>query len=140
MSPETFLKTIYLGDRLCKSLQMDGFNSRVILTIDTISRIRSVSGDWEYYTKEDIDDGLLVFDCVSFVSLTPAGFMPNDWIEIIGVEPIDRTNEPHDGDFKIKISLGSMTDAGVEKELQLVLIAKDVYLVDPKRKEVLIRD
>src|SRR5258708_3314646 len=83
MSPLELLKTIYLGDRACKSLLIDGWNDRIVLQVDTISRIRSVTGNWEYYTDEDIVDGLIVFTNATSISFEPNGLMPNDLIHSI---------------------------------------------------------
>jgi len=53
MSPAEFLKTIYLGDRACKSILIDGWNKRIELKVDSISRVRSESGNWDIYTQRD---------------------------------------------------------------------------------------
>ena len=43
MDVSAFLKTIYLGDRACKAITLDGWNRSIKIEIDCISRIRSPS-------------------------------------------------------------------------------------------------
>jgi len=43
MHPRDFLKTIYLGDRGCKKIIIDGWQGRVLMQVNLISRIRSVT-------------------------------------------------------------------------------------------------
>ena len=75
-----FLRTIYLDDRACKSITIDGWKHRVVIRVDEISRVRSETGNWEFYNDENIVDGLLVFSDVRSVLFDPAGPIPNDYI------------------------------------------------------------
>ena len=75
-----FIETIYLGDRAVKSIVIDGWQKVVKIQIDCISRIRSQSGDWEFYLDEDIEDGFLVFSGVSFFNIKPDGSIPFDYV------------------------------------------------------------
>lgn len=73
MTPDEFLRTIYLGDRACKSLVLDGWKNEVKIQIDSISRVRGEA--WDFYTEEDVDDGFLVFEgSITFPSIRPAEF------------------------------------------------------------------
>ena len=56
MKPMEFLKTVYLGDRCCTGISWDPRTKEIRLFINKISRVRDPSGNWEYYTDEDIDD------------------------------------------------------------------------------------
>ena len=40
MTPIEFEQSIYLGDRLCKAVHIDGNKSEVKIEIDLISRVR----------------------------------------------------------------------------------------------------
>src|SRR4051812_42057369 len=86
MDPRKFINTIYLGDRACKNILLDGWTDRVVFEVDLISRIRSESGRWEYYTDEDIPGGLIVFTGVVSTTFEHSGPLPNDQIEFVAVE------------------------------------------------------
>src|SRR5688572_9800807 len=102
MRVDQFLATVYLGDRACKSLTIDGWNERVTLVIDEISRVRTASGSWDFYNEENVKDGALVFSGVKSVSLTPPGSLPSSYIDVESVEPIDGNHEL----FRVKFSVG----------------------------------
>src|SRR5688572_28261911 len=104
MEPEKFLQTIYLGDRGCKSILLDGWNERVAIQINLISRIRDASGNWDFYDKEDIEDGLIVFEDVVSIFFDPPGFIPNDTIEFS--DQAVETVEGNNGSIYYRFSLG----------------------------------
>jgi len=52
MHATEFLKAIYLGDRTCRSITLDGWKKRVLTEADEISRVRSESGNWDFYNIE----------------------------------------------------------------------------------------
>ena len=142
MDPKQFLQTVYLGDRACKSLLLDGWNNRVCLQIDTISRIRSASGAWEYYCAEDIQDGLLVFTGVHRVDIDPPGFMPNDQIEILSVEPLApvENNSTTPECYSIHIQCAAHNRDGKWETVDLHIVAEGVHLEDPARPGLHIND
>lgn len=142
MNPKEFLQTIYLGDRGCKSLLIDGWNERVVIQVNQISRIRSSSGKWEFYTDEDIVDGLIVFDVVDSISLQPAGFIPNDLINSIEVEELCDAAAGDEMEQKVlfKIYIDSVNGEGRHTEVLIQIQASSVHLEDPTRPGLRIID
>ncbi|SEL37745.1 hypothetical protein SAMN05444354_105367 [Stigmatella aurantiaca] len=86
MEPKQFLDSIYLGDRGCKCVLIEGYIERLIMVVDLISRILSESGEWDFYQDENIADGRIVFSRVKSVEFSPPGFIPNGFIDDIEVE------------------------------------------------------
>src|SRR5438105_15836465 len=85
MTPRKFIRTLYLGDRACKAIVIDSWNTCVRVQVDCISRVRSTSGTWDYYIDEDINNGFLVFTGVLACELQNAGYLPNDSINSLDV-------------------------------------------------------
>ena len=83
MHPADFLKTLYLGDRGCKGLNIDTWNETVSMVVTEVSRVRSETGDWNFYTDEDIENGHVVFNGVKSLTFHPPGVLPNDKINYI---------------------------------------------------------
>ncbi len=132
MKPDEFLKTIYLGDRGCKAVVLDGWKNEVKIQIDLISRKRSET--WNFYSAEDVEDGLLVFEEVDHVSFDPPGRIPNDEfgdIEFIGYEG-DR--------FTVVIDIGSGYELGDYVNVKTTIRAKAVAIEKPGEEDARIRD
>ncbi|OUM03653.1 DUF6258 family protein [Variovorax sp. JS1663] len=123
MKPEEFLRTIYLGDRACKAIVMNGWKRELRIQIDCISRIRSAQ--WDYYTAEDLPDGCLVFEGVESVVFEPSGKMPNDWITLVSVESVDE-GPLH----RFVFSAGAIDKHGKAVDVSIVIIAAAVALDD----------
>ena len=143
MEPKEFLKTIYLGDRACKSILIDCWGERVLIQVNEISRIRSASGKWEYYNKENIVDGFLVFTGIDSIKFSPQGVIPNDLIISLKVEPVGiKINEEKrikKYKFEISISSGDKYKIGYN-EVLIEIIADGIHLEDPSRPGVKITE
>ncbi|ACP25665.1 hypothetical protein NGR_c19010 [Sinorhizobium fredii NGR234] len=130
MNPDEFLRSIYLGDRACKVIVLDGWKKEVKIQIDSISRLRS--GTWNY--DENIHDGFLVFEGVDHISFDPPGIIPNDDfgdIEFLGFE---------DGRFTVMIDMGFCDEAGVYGSVKTKIRAKAVAIEKPGEEGTRIRD
>ena len=113
--------SIYLGDRGCKRLVIDGWNSIFGVQVNCISRLRKGSTEWNYYTDKDIDDGWLVFSGLKSVQMSPAGPVPNDFLEIVEAceTPIGSS---------VTISIGSVDSEGNTTEVRVEVIAKELSI------------
>ena len=140
MSPAEFLKTIYLGDRACKSILIDGWNKRIELEVDSISRVRSESGNWEFYSDEDIDNGRIVFSSVKSITFSPSGPPPNDLINSFEVCPFKAENDDEEADplYVFQFSIGSVDLRGAQREVIVEIVAKTIHLEDPKQPGIAI--
>lgn len=132
MLPNDFLKTIYLGDRAFKSLTMNGWEDRVVIQIDEISRVRDPSGTWNFYNDENIVDGLLVFSEARSILFKPPGIIPNDYIDNLNAEPLP------DGFYRFTISAGSVDEKSQSTDVLITIDAKRLHLEDPARPGIAI--
>ena len=81
LDPAEFIRSIYLGDRACKSFLVDGWAAEIKMQIDSISRVRAET--WNYYQAEDLENGFIVFEGVRKVVWD--GKLPNDVIQSLAV-------------------------------------------------------
>jgi hypothetical protein len=128
MNVQNFIRTLYLGDRACKAIIIDGWSNTVRLQVDCISRVRSASGTWDYYTDEDVTDGILVFEDVDRVELRNAGHMPNDSINSIEV------TEQEGDRVTVEISVDSVEPNATHHETWLRVRCKSVCIEDPAHR------
>lgn len=132
MKPDEFLSSVYLGDRACKAIVLDGWKDEVRIQINLISRRRSET--WDFYSAEDVEDGFLVFEGVDHVSFDPPGLVPNDAIgniEFLG----------YDNDcFTVMIELSHGDEAGKYTTVRTTIRAKAVAIERPGEESARIRD
>ena len=119
-----FLQTIYVGDRGCKSVLIDCWNSEIKIQVTCISRVRT--GNWDYYSAEDLSEGFIVFEGVKEVIFEPSGFLPNDIINGIGAEALvgDKSK------YKIVINVDSVDLRGDRTEVEIQIRADSMALED----------
>jgi hypothetical protein len=139
MTPTELLKTVYLGDRACKAVSLQGWEKRVTVHVEVISRIRGQAGSWDFYTAEDIPDGQLVFAEVRRTRFDPSGPIPNDLINELVVSKIDESSlgKPV---YTFRLSVDSVDDAGMSTEVIVEIEACDLYLQDPRMPARAIRE
>jgi len=121
MNTKEFVRSVYLGDRACKKVLIDGWNRRCCIQVDSISRLKKGTDTWNYYADEDVNDGWLVFTELSSISISPEGPVPNDSIDIVDVR--------ESGDsYEFDISIGSGDEKGNITGVLIKLIAKDISI------------
>jgi len=132
MLPSEFVKTIYLGDRACESITIDGSRNRIAIQVDEISRVRNPSGTWNYYNDENIADGLLVFSDVRSILFEPTGPIPNDYLELSEAEMLP------DDFCRFKLSIGSVNELSQSTDVIVTIEAKRLHLEDPVKPGIAI--
>ncbi|MFC5476005.1 DUF6258 family protein [Paraherbaspirillum soli] len=123
MNPVDFLKTIYLGDRSCKAILIYSWDELVKLQVDEISRVRSSSGQWEFYNDENIEDGFLVFEEVQSISFKPENFLPNDYINDIEVHKLEGSKY-----CRFVLYIGSIGQDRHPTEIEICITAANMRL------------
>lgn len=130
MTPIDFLRTIYLGDRMCKAFHIDGHKGEVKIEVDLISRVRGQA--WDFYSEEDIQDGFVVLEGVTSIAFEPAGPLPNDWIEFESAHPLEK-----DGTYRISLSVGAASaDSASVVEVKVEIVAKSLCLENSKGERI----
>jgi len=130
MRLDHFMATVYLGDRACKSITVDGWNERVTLAIDEISRVRSAAGTWDYYNDENVVDGALVFTEVKSFGLVPLGPLPSGYIDVESVQLVDDQEDM----FLVKFNVqGTFPLLNSTRMQTIEIVAKGVHIADPRR-------
>jgi hypothetical protein len=138
LSPPEFLRTVYVGDRACKAICLESWQRQVVIKVDLLSRIRSPSGEWQYYSAEDIPDGRIVFTGVEAVRFEPAGPLPNDLINEISAKPAGANGASERWAFEV--SIGSIAPDGSTTEVVMWLVGTGLHLEDPRQPGVPIHE
>jgi|GEM_PF-559173 len=137
LTPIEFLNTVYLGDRGCQAVRIETLRSEVVIEVDELSRVRSESGKWEFYTDEDIVDARLVFTGVESIKFDPSGPPPNDFIN--GISATAGSGE-FNGRWIFEASISSCASDGRNTEVIVRIVAADAHIEDPARPGVKIRE
>lgn len=117
MTPSDFIRSIYLGDRACKAVVLNGWDAEVKVQVDCISRIRGES--WDFYNEENLEGGFIVFEGVKKIEWDPNGRIPNDAITELTVEPCLR----QDAKYVFRVVIAS----GDEKTLEFVPVRIAIF-------------
>lgn len=120
--------------RLCKDFVIDESNNRVELHVNLISRIRDELGQWNYYSEEDIKDGIMVISGVKEVFLDTSGLMPNDQIYEVTAKKID-----HDT-YVFAIETSHVDEQAQSHDITIRVVGKEMFLVDPSNPSKKIKD
>lgn len=134
MNPIEFLKTIYFGDRYCTKLVTDSKKKQVELHVNTISRIRDKSGEWNCYFDEDIDNGAVVITGVKKMTFDESGLLPNDQIYDVYASEIG------EGIYEFSIETSHVDEKGLTTDLIFRVMGESVYLLDPKQPNIMITE
>jgi len=134
MNPIEFLKSIYLGDRFCTKIVVDGLNNSFEFHVNRISRIRDVSGEWNYYTDEDIENGVIVITGVKKIIFDGSGLMPNDQIYDIYANKLDNST------YEFTFETSYVDHKATTYDITIKVIGEDVYILDPSKPDVKISE
>jgi hypothetical protein len=143
MTPEELIKTIYLGDRVCDGICIDFCERRIKLQIDCISRVRSPSGQWEYYNDENIDNGYIVLSDVESYAIVPMGFFVNDYIYDFTIKNIEHESSSKtiytfslETGYTTYITTINGTTTFTIEPMEIEISAREFWLEDPRNPGV----
>lgn len=134
MNVEQFIKSLYLGDRFCTKLIFDGDKNQVELHINLISRVRSESGEWNFYSDEDIENGAIVFAGIKSIDLGDLKMLPNDQLYNIDVKNLSNDL------YEFVIETSHVDQDAMTHDLTIRLVAEGAFLMNPLMPEVKIFD
>lgn len=133
MNIEEFVKSIYLGDRYCIMEIYDEKKKQYQIHMNCISRIRSNDGEWNFYTDEDIESGIISFEGVEEI-VRENEIELND--EIYEIEIVHR-----EMDFiQFCVHGSNVNDEATTTDVNVLVKAKSICLINPQNLEVGITD
>jgi len=122
MSIEDFVESIYMGDRACKAICIDGWNKRVVIQVDSISVIGDAKKGWDPTSDRNLENACLVLTGVTSAALTPPGYLPNDYIHGLRVTPTAG------GCYEFTLDVASVDDAGRTTEVTVRIVGAGAHL------------
>jgi hypothetical protein len=130
MNPIEFLKTIYFGDRFCTKIVVDGQNNIFEFHVNRVSRIRDVSGEWNNYTDEDIENAIIVIAGVKKVIFDDSGLIPNDQIYDIYATHLN------DGTYEFIFETSHVDQKATTYDITIKIIGESIHLLDPAEPDI----
>jgi len=130
------IESIYLGDRGVTKIEIDNEASELRVHVDVLSRIRSPTGQWDFYADEDIERAVIVFEGVSHLAMNSSGGMPDDFIHELAF--VERAGL----DSVARLVVGCTARPGSTPgphEACFVVTFRAVHLLDPRQPGIKIR-
>lgn len=125
-----FIKSLYFGDRYCETMEI--YKEKILIQINCISRIEPGNNEWNYYTKDDISHGQLIFEDISYFEMVP-NMVIND--EFYGIELIEENKE----EYYFKVQGSHILDSGEYREIEVTIKCKSFYIFNPKNGEKIVK-
>ena len=118
-----FIKSIYVGDRYCENIEIR--EDKISIQINCISRLEEGTKEWNYYSKDDIEHGYIVFDDVVEYD-SSSELILND--EIYEIDVIEKTN----GVYSFVVYGCNISDDAISTDIELRIKAEKIYILNPK--------
>ncbi len=134
MTAKDFVASLYLGDRVLRGLRVDEHAHEVRIHVDLISRVRSPTGNWEFYTDEDITDGVIVLTGLVSSRLEP-DCLPNDAVHVFEAKKVEGTKL-----WKFTLEAACLGQDGSTQNIVCTFVAEDIQLEDPSRPSTKMRE
>lgn len=117
------LGSLYLGDRFCENIIIK--DGKILFQINCISRLKEGTKEWNYYSKEDIEHGYLVFDEVVDYNLSSEKSF-ND--EIYEIKIVNKIN----GIYTFIVYGCNVSEDAVSTDIEMQIRAKEFYIFNPQ--------
>lgn len=117
-----FLNSLYFGDRFCEKVEIS--DKKIVFQINCISKLKSGSTTWNYYSNEDIEHGCLVFDEIKEYHSTSELIINEDIYEI---SVLDKSDDV----YTFLIQGSNFSDNLMSTDIEMTIQAKKFYIYNP---------
>lgn len=127
---QELIGSVYLGDRACTGISIDSWESKIHIRTDSVL-IKKKYEELKEIPELDVPNGQLVLENVTYFSMEPKGFIPNDYINELNV-----TYESLSDLLIFNLSISSVNEKGLSTEVILEIHADNISICDQNNQRI----
>ena len=137
MNPIEFVKTLYFGDGYCTGFIVNQQKKRIEIHTNGIIRLRGKECEKKFQFNEFIDNGIVIIASVEKIIEDKSGLVFNDEIYNISVNELENSIY----EFLIEGTHVYQDESmpgyyhGRYEQLEYKVLAREIYLIDPKQPD-----